>query len=227
MIRGLLRELLSGPLYRDFRFQLRLVTMAGGLFLFVFPSLVGMSLFYIDLLARRPEWQGGPLPVPVLEELTPLLGDAVAREVVLGLIFLTGLVFMLSAAYEEPRLAPVLDALGLVLVVYSLFFLITASDRCIPSVGCSREFFFTAVALAYVFGLAGVWIPRFSRRLTGWLALPYLSVLLYQSFLWLVTLARTPWINLDWSAVHAVLLFAATMILPVLVAWIGLAGKPK
>lgn len=226
MIRGLLRELLSGPLYRDFRFQLRLVSMAGGLFLFVFPSLIGMSLFYVDLLAQRPEWEGGRLPAPALEELIPLLGDTVAREVVLGLIFLTGLVFILSAAHEEPRLAPVLDALGLVLTVYSLFFLITASDRCIPSAGCSREFFFTAVALAYVFGLAGVWIPRFMRRLAGWLALPYLSVLLYQSFLWLVTLAKTPWISLDWPVVHAVLLYAATMILPVLVAWIGLAGKP-
>ncbi|GAP07293.1 hypothetical protein ATHL_02164 [Anaerolinea thermolimosa] len=226
MIRGLLRELLSSPLYRDFRFQLRLVTMAGGLFLFVFPSLVGMSLFYVDLLTRRPEWQGNRLQLSGLEAFAPLLGDTVTRGVVLGLIFLLGLVCMLSAAHDEPRLSPVLDALGLVLVVYSLFFLTTASDRCIPSVGCSREFFFTAVVLAYVFGLAGVWIPRISRRLTAWLALPYLSVLLYQSFLWLVTLARTPWISLDWPVVHAVLLFTATMILPVLVAWIGLAGKP-
>jgi hypothetical protein len=159
-----------------------------------------------------------------------LAGDAVAREVVFGLIFATGLGFILAATHGEKRLSPVLDALGLLMVMNSLFFLLVATDRCVPSLGCSREFFSTAVILAYVFGLAGVWISRATQRftgwrLTGWLSLPYVSLLMYQSFLWLVTLARTPQIVLSWETTFAILLVFATMLLPVLIAFYGFSGR--
>ncbi len=225
MWRSVISGLISSPLYRDFRFQLRLVVMVSALFVFIFPSLVGMSLFYLDLFTEHPELQGFPQQPAAFEAFWVLANDAVAREVVLGLIFSIGLSFVLGATHAEPRLAPVLDALGLLLVMHSLFFLLVATDRCVPSLGCSREFFLTAVVLAFASGLAGVLVPRASRRMAGWLSLPYISILIYQSFLWLVALARTPRILVDWDTTHAILLVFATMLLPVLMASIGFSAK--
>ena len=224
MIRGWLAGLSSGPLYRDFRFQLRLVVVVAALFIFLFPSLVGMNLFYIDLFSGHPELQGYPELPAAVESFFGLLNDAAVRQVVLGTIFLIGLVFILGASHMESRLAPILDALGLLMVMQSLFFLLVATDRCIPGVGCNREFFFTAVGLAGAFGLAGVLIPHRSRRFAGWFSLPYISILIYQSFLWLLTLARTPRVTLTWESTYAILLVFVTMLLPTLLALWGFTG---
>ncbi|HMN61758.1 MAG TPA: hypothetical protein PJ988_15415 [Anaerolinea sp.] len=218
MIRGWLAGLSSGPLYRDFRFQLRLVVVVAALFIFLFPSLVGMNLFYIDLFSGHPELQGYPELPAAVESFFGLLNDAAVRQVVLGTIFLIGLVFILGASHMESRLAPILDALGLLMVMQSLFFLLVATDRCIPGVGCNREFFFTAI------GLAGVLIPHRSRRFAGWFSLPYISILIYQSFLWLLTLARTPRVTLTWESTYAILLVFVTMLLPTLLALWGFTG---
>lgn len=225
MLRDILLRLSSSPLYRDFRFQLRLVVMTGAMFIFLFPSLVGMSLFYLDLFSDHPELDGFPQVASAVDAFIMLAGDAVAREAVFGLIFATGLAFILAATHGEKRLAPVLDALGLLLVMNSLFFLLVATDRCVPNLGCSLEFFSAAVVLAYAFGLAGVWIPRTTRRFAGWLSLPYVSLLMYQSFLWLVTLARTPRVVLNWETTFAILLIFATMLLPITIAVYGFSGK--
>ena len=160
MIRGWLAGLSSGPLYRDFRFQLRLVVVVAALFIFLFPSLVGMNLFYIDLFSGHPELQGYPELPAAVESFFGLLNDAAVRQVVLGTIFLIGLVFILGASHMESRLAPILDALGLLMVMQSLFFLLVATDRCIPGVGCNREFFFTAVGQAGAVGGGGGVLPH-------------------------------------------------------------------
>jgi hypothetical protein len=224
MIRSMLAGLNAGPLYRDFRFQLRLVIVVSALFIFLFPSLVGMNLFYIDVFSRHTELQGFPQVPRAVDAFGQLLNDAVLRQVVLGLIFLIGLLFILGASHAETRFAPVLDALGLLMVMQSIFFLLVATDRCIPSVACNREFFLTAVILASAFGLASAVIPYRGRRFVGWFSLPYVSILIYQSFLWLVTLARTPRIALTWESTYAILLVLVTMILPILLALLGFSG---
>lgn len=224
MIRGLLAGLSSGPLYRDFRFQLRLVVVVAALFIFLFPSLVGMNLFYLDLFSGHPELQGYPELPAAVESFFGLLNDAAVRQVVLGMIFLIGLVFILGASHMENRLVPILDALGLLMVMQSLFFLLVATDRCIPGVGCGREFFLTAAGLACAFGLAGALIPHRSRRFAGWFSLPYISILIYQSFLWLLTLARTPRVALTWDSTYAILLVFVTMLLPALLAFWGFSS---
>jgi hypothetical protein len=221
MQRGSHRRLNSEPFTQDFRFQIRLAVVTSALFVFLFPSLVGMNLFYLDLFSGHPELQGYPQLPAAVEALNGLFNDAVYRQVVLGLIFSIGLLFILGASHSEPRLGAVLDALGLLLVMQSLFFLLVATDRCIPTLGCGREFFLTAVGLASTFGLAGVLIPRAARRLAGWFSLPYIAILIYQSFLWLVTLAGTPHISLTWESAHAIMLIFVTMALPVVLATLG------
>ena len=121
---------------------MRLVVVIGSLFVFVFPSLIGMNLFYLDLFARHPELQGFPDQPAAVEAFFDLAGDATVREVVLGLIFSTGLIFILGASHGEPRLSPVLDALGMLLVMYSLFFLLVASDRCIAAIWLQPRVFY-------------------------------------------------------------------------------------
>jgi hypothetical protein len=226
MLRSMLAGLFSGPLYRDFRFQLRLVVVVSALFIFLFPSLVGMNLFYIDLLlSSHGELQGFPEFPAAMEAFFTLLNDAVVRQVVLGLIYSLGLIFILGASRAEKRLAPILDALGLLMIMQSIFFLLVATDRCIPSLGCGREFFLTAVFLACSFGFVGVLIPNRLRRFAGWFSLPYISILIYQSFLWMLTLARTPLISLTWESTFAILLVFVTMLLPALLAVIGFSGS--
>ncbi len=225
MLRSMLAGLFSGPLYRDFRFQLRLVVVVSALFIFLFPALVGMNLFYLDLFSGHAELQGYPELPAAVDAFFALLNDAVVRQVVLGLIFSTGLIFILGASRTENRLRPILDALGLMMVMQSLFFLLVATDRCIPTLGCGREFFLTAVGLAVTFGFVGVLIPNRSRRFAGWFSLPYVSILIYQSFLWLLTLARTPQISLTWESTYAILLVFITMLLPTLLAVIGFSGS--
>ena len=227
MLQSVFRGLSNGPLYRDFRFQIRLVVVIGSLFVFVFPSLIGMNLFYLDLFARHPELQGFPDQPAAVEAFFDLAGDATVREVVLGLIFSTGLIFILGASHGEPRLSPVLDALGMLLVMYSLFFLLVASDRCIAASGCSREFFITAVGLASAFGLAAVLIPRFPARLAIWFSLPYILLLIYQDSLWLIFLARTSRIDLTWESTHAILLVFISMLIPICIALIGSASRRR
>ena len=221
MLQSVFRGLLNGPLYRDFRFQIRLVIVIAALFVFVFPSLIGMNLFYLDLFAGHPELIGFPEQPASVEAFFNLAGDAAVREVVLGLIFSTGLIFILGASHTEPRLSPVLDALGMLLVMYSNFFLLVASDRCIAPSGCSREFFVTAAGLAAAFGLAAVFIPRFSKRLVWVYSLPYILLLIYQDSLWLIFLARTSFIDLTWESTHAILLVFLSMLISIFIALVG------
>jgi hypothetical protein len=225
MLQSVFRGLLNGPLYRDFRFQIRLVIVIAALFVFVFPSLIGMNLFYLDLFTGHPELHGFPDQPAAVEAFFDLAGDAAARVVVLGLIFSTGLIFILGASHGEPRLSPILDALGMLLVMYSIFFLLVASDRCITPSGCSREFFITAAGLAAAFGLAAVFIPRVLYRLAWLFSLPYILLLIYQDFLWLVFLASTPHIDLTWESTHAILLVFLTMLIPIFIALIGSAHR--
>ncbi len=220
MLQSLLRGLAHSSLYRDFRFQIRLTVVVGALFVFVFPSLVGMNLFYLDLFSGHPDLRGFPEQPAALAAFINLAGDAAVREVVLGLVFSAGLICILGACHGEARLAPLLNALGLLLVMYSLYFLLVASDRCIPGLGCSREFFFTAAGLAGAFGLGAVMIAHSPRRMAAWFALPYIPLLIYQDYLWLVTLARTPRIVLSWETTFAVLLGFITMLIPILLALI-------
>ncbi len=225
MLRSMLAELLSGPLYRDFRFQLRLVVVVSALFVFIFPSLVGMNLFYIDLLSEHAELQGYPGLPTAVTAFFEFLDDAVVRQVILGLIFIIGLIFILGASHTEKRLRPILAALGLLMIMQSVFFLLVATDRCIPTLGCGREFFVPAMLLACSFGLASALIPYGSRRFVGWFALPYISILIYQSFLWLLTLAQTPLIALTWESTYAILLVFVTMLLPVILALLGYSSQ--
>jgi hypothetical protein len=225
MLQSVFRGLLNGPLYRDFRFQIRLVVVIAALFVFVFPSLIGMNLFYLDLFAGHPELEGFPNQPTAMEAFYNLAGDSAVREVVLGLIFSTGLIFILGASHNEPRLSPVLDALGMLLVMYSIFFLLVASDRCIAPFGCSREFFITASGLAAAFGLGAVLLPRFSKRLILVFSLPYILLLIYQDSLWLIFLARTTSIDLTWEFTHAILLVFLTMLIPISIALIGSVNR--
>lgn len=217
MLRDTLSSLLSGLPYQDFRFQVRLGFIFCALFLFIIPSLIGVNLFTFDLLTGA----GIPALPEALDPFVSWLGDAAAREVIYSLFLAVGITMVLAACQDEPRLAPVLSAMGLLLVLYSIFFLLVASDTCIPNLGCSREFFFTATGMSMAFGFAGLVLPLRRSRFTGWLSLAYLGMLVYESAHWLVMLARTPHIELTWETLFAILLVFFTMVMTVLTAVVG------
>jgi hypothetical protein len=223
MLQGYLRRFLAGPLFWDGGFQNRFALVMIGLFMFMIPSLVGMNLFFIDLFGPHAEVAGWPSAGTTLPLLS-LLNDAVTREVVFGLVFCLGLIVILAGAHTDPRFEVVLFFVGMLLVLQSVYFGFLASNRCIvdvPNQSCSNPFYLISILLATLFATSGVFLPLVYCRQAAWFGVLYVPLLVYQSSLWLIELARQSVILVDWEVIRAVFLLVYVLGMILAIAVIG------
>jgi hypothetical protein len=139
------------------------------LFIIVFPSFSVLYRWLINLFSMNPS---------SLKVVNVLFETVI---IFIGFSFGTGLLFLIRSKCPEMEILIVAIAFGLVIFSSSVFGVI--SNSCISDLQCDAAKFIMSISMATALSFAGYILIKILKRSYQFLAIPYLVVCIWSSFL--------------------------------------------